>query len=109
VIQDAENAARRTMFGQASSAVVARPATGVDFTYDAPTTERSAFGNADEFVPEDAAKSHITADELQVGLADPGTQHAHGNLPRRRHGSRMVGPESDAVSTQYDRSHFDFL
>ena len=45
-------------------------------------------GQADELVPEDAPKTHITPGQLQIGLADPDQSNREENLAgaRRRFG-----------------------
>ena len=77
VIEDAEHRAVRAVRVQPHAAGLARPARAVDLADDAAAGHRTGFGDADELVTQHAPEPHIALDQLEVGLADAGTRHAH--------------------------------
>jgi hypothetical protein len=85
------------MRGRARPARFARPTAAVDLADDAPALERSGLGDADELVAQYPGESHVAADQLKVGLADAGAQHAneHFTLPWGRRG--VVVPAGERV------------
>src|SRR3712207_8333834 len=56
----------RAMGGVPAAAGGARPARTVDLADDPASSVGAGFGHANELVPEDTAKAHVAADELQV-------------------------------------------
>jgi hypothetical protein len=91
---DAQGRARLAVARGSTSALDAASARGVDFAHDAlsnPTRiERATLYDAHEFVTEYTAKTCVTLDEFQVGIADPGHKHTHQCFPVRDIGENRV-------------------
>jgi len=66
---------------QAAFARRARTATEIDATNDAAARECTVQSSADELVPGNAAKGHVSACELEIGVADAGGNRTHAYVP----------------------------
>ena len=58
---------------------------------------------ADEFVPQHAAKRHVAAHQLQIGVADAGQPHAHQRLTGRRRRVGIAGSKRRPLSQSEGR------
>ena len=96
-IDDAERRPLRTVRRQASAARRARAAVAVDLPDDAAAGQRAGHGDADELVAEHTAKSHVAADQLQVGGANAGRQYPHQHLAVMRHRFRIIRTHAHAI------------
>jgi hypothetical protein len=103
-IGDAERGPVRAMSGKSLSAGRTCSAAAVDLAHDTAAGKRSRLGDADELVAEHAAKCHVSANQLQIGFADAGAQHAHNHLAVLRYRVRMRRAQVKRL-VQHDRSH----
>jgi hypothetical protein len=109
VIENSEHRPGGTVAGQAIPAIFALTAAGVNFTDNAPTPEWSGFCNSHEFVAQDAAKSHVAANELQVGFADAGQQDTNDAFPRLGVGCSVIGLKIDSICAENHGTHRSLL
>jgi hypothetical protein len=84
--------------GPAGAARVAGQAAAVDLTDNPSARERACPRHADELVPEDALKSHVTAHELQVGFADARAKDIDHDLAVAQGRRRVVVLCRDTIS-----------
>ena len=56
------------------------PACAINLADDPTACKRTAFGDADEFVTEDSAKSHIAPDQLKIRFTNAGAQNLNRNF-----------------------------
>src|SRR4051794_21606320 len=66
----------------------------------------SRFVDSDEFVAEDAAIVHVTAGELQVGIADAGHEDAEDHLAGALDRLGEVAAEGNGGAVARDAAHF---
>ena len=71
---------------QPTAARLARPTRAVDLADDAAAGQRTGLGDANELVTQDPFEPHVALDQLEVGLADARTRHAHEHLAVTRIG-----------------------
>src|SRR5204862_7454498 len=104
---DAEHRASLAVAAPARETRAARAAHGVDLTDDAAADEgrRALLHDADELVAQDPGERIVPVDELDIGLADTGAEHAHERLARGRLGDRSVVAQVQASILQPDGSH----
>ena len=61
--------------------------------------------HADELVPEDATKTLVAANQLQIGFADARPQYAHEDVAGRRLRIRSIGLHPYAIVSEHQRAH----
>ena len=103
VVEDAQNGPVRAVLGTAGVAGVATPAGVVDLGRHPASVGRFA----DELVAEHPSESHVTAHQLQVGLADAGGADLEHDVARARLGRRQVAAEADRRAVAVDPSHHE--
>src|SRR5206468_6842260 len=84
---------------------VAGPAAAIDLADDAAAGVGALLRDGDELVAEHAAKSHVAADQLQVGLADARANHPHHHLAEARPFDVAIRFVRHAILFQHDGSH----
>ena len=104
---DAEHRAPLAVRAPAREACAACAAHGVDLTDDpaADQRRRTLLDDADELVARDPGERVIPLRELDIGVTDPGADHAHERLARGRRGDRNVVAQPQAAILQPEGSH----
>src|SRR4030095_3611682 len=103
-IQDADHRAVWAVRIQSPAAGVTRPARAVNLTNDTPASKRTGLCDADKLVAEYAAESHVSFDQLEVGLTDARATHAHQHFPVTRIG-RWPGFLNRYTLIEHQRTH----
>lgn len=97
---DAHDRARGAVAPEPARARRADAAGEVDLRRDALALPRvgALHHLAEELVPEDAPEAHVAADDLQIGVADPGADHPHQRHAGGERGDRAIeDPSGRAV------------
>ena len=105
VVENPDHGSMRTVARPPREAGLARPATAIDLADDAAANVGSVLRDPHELVAENAGKSHVTADQLQVGFADARAEYSDQGFSRSRRRHRPVRAERCAVAIQNYRSH----
>src|SRR5690606_7706783 len=105
VVQDPDHRPVRAVPGAPGDAGLARPAAAVDLADDSLTLVRAGQGDADEFVPEHAAKAVVPPDQLEVRFADARLEYTDQDLPLGRDGLRPVGLQGYSRLVQDQGTH----
>jgi hypothetical protein len=105
MIEDSNRRPVRAVSRPSRETGIALPAAAIDLSDDPPAGERTALGDPDEFVAENAAKPHVTSNELQVGFAHAGTQHLHERFTGCWYRFGSVGAEEHPIAFENNRPH----
>ncbi|MEY2725758.1 MAG: hypothetical protein RLZZ458_1625, partial [Planctomycetota bacterium] len=84
VIEDADDGASWAVGGKATAAEAADVTGAVDFPDDSLAGIAARARDADEFVAEDTAETHVALTKLQVGFANAGFEHVDGDFAGQR-------------------------
>jgi hypothetical protein len=107
VPEDAEHGALRAVCSKAGLARDAGAAAAVDLADDAPARQRAILRNAHELVAQDAAEAHVAANQLKIGFADAGSEHADEDITLPLERVRVVVVKGHSVRAEHQRTHPD--
>jgi hypothetical protein len=102
---NADDGSPVTVVFQPTLAAGALATIAIDFADHAASGQRSGLGHAHEFVPQDAAKLHVAACQLQIGFADTGLQDLHQNFAILGLGNVKVVAKYYFAAVKCDRLH----
>src|SRR5262245_37777747 len=102
---DANGRAVRTMGWPARPARLALPATAIDFADYTAAGVRTVSRNADKLVAQHAIEAHITADQLEIGLANPCREYPDSRFAVLPHRFRTIRGERHMVAIEHEGTH----
>jgi hypothetical protein len=87
----------RAVGGPSGEARLTSVTAAVDFSDDPAAGERARLGYAHELVAKDAVKTHVSANQLQIGFTDARAEHPDHHFAVAKCGLRMIGASHDVV------------